>query len=376
MRFFEREQLASHVEQATKRTLKIAVLSLVCTVTPLVSPLLTSAQAGPVETRSTSARLQFHSESKNLTGRYGYVLMDAQTGELLAERNADRSFIPASLSKIPTTLIALNALGAEHRFETRLLADGQINQGVLHGNLHLVGSGDPTLKTRDLEVLSDTLALQGIARITGDFTYNTDALPRSSVIDKGQPADHHYNPAISGLNLDLNLWRSRGVRKKTTTPGYRAARLFRSAASLRGITLPLPKHFAGDAPGQLVASHVSAPVSEIAETMMMRSTNLTAEALGALSVSAMSERPASLKKAATVTTDWLKEQAETIGGDGWKGFSLANHSGLSSKSRATPRQMASILRIGYQKFGETFRSLHAEHSAGGSKIIGRIRKTR
>jgi len=375
MRFIGQEQHAFTAQRSARCALKIAALSLVCAMTPLAFPALTSAQAGPVETRTATVRLKFHSESKGLSGRYGYVLMDAQTGEVLAERNPDRSFIPASLSKIPTTLMALNALGTEHRFETRLLADGRIDQGVLYGNLHLVGSGDPTLRTRDLEVLSDTLARQGIARITGDFTYNTDALPRSSVIDRAQPADHHYNPAVSGLNVDLNLWRSRGVRKKTTSPGYRAARLFRSAAALRGITLPMPKHFSGDAPGDVVASHISEPVSKIAETMMMNSTNLTAEALGALSISAMGEAPNSLKDAAKATTAWLKEQSDSIGGKGWKSFTLVNHSGLSSKSRATPRQMASILRLGHEKFGETFRSLHAPHKAGGYQAFAMRGKT-
>jgi len=219
MRFIERERLAS----GAKRTLKIATFAATSLFIPLALPPLTSAEAGPVETRSTSARLAFHSESKALSGRYGYVLIDAHSGEVLSERNADRSFIPASLSKIPTMLVALDALGADHRFETRLFADGRIDGGVLYGNLHLVGSGDPTLKTRDLEVMSDTLALQGIARITGDFTYNTDALPRSTVIDRNQPADHHYNPAVSGLNLDLNLWRSNGTKRKTKSPGYRAS---------------------------------------------------------------------------------------------------------------------------------------------------------
>ena len=371
MRLIEREQLAHNA----KRTLQIATLAITCSLAPFIQPTLTSAQAGPVETRSTSARLEFHPESKALSGRYGYVLIDALSGEVLSERNADRSFIPASLSKIPTALVALDTLGVDHRFETRLLADGRIDGGVLYGNLHLVGSGDPTLKTRDLEVMSDALALQGIARITGDFTYNTDALPRSSVIDKTQPADHHYNPAISGLNLDLNLWRSNGVKRKATSPGYRAARLFSSAAALRGITLPAPKHFSGDAPGHTVASHFSAPVSEIAESMMMYSNNLTAEALGALSVSATGETPASLREAAKSTAKWLEEKSDPIGGKGWKGFTLANHSGLSSTSRATPRQIASILRLGYQTQGETFRSMHAEHTAGGYQAFAMRGKT-
>ena len=353
-RFSGRERPTPAIGQRARQLLQIAALSFVCTLAPFIS--LAQAQAEPVDT---------YQESHGLSGQYGYVLIDASTGKVLADHNADRSFIPASLAKIPTTLIALDTLGPKHRFETRLLAEGRIDGGVLYGSLHLVGSGDPTLKTRNLERMADVLAQKGITHVSDDFTFNTDALPRSAVIDKDQPAGHGYNPAVSGLNVDLNLWRSNGVARKLTAPGYHAARLFHSAASRRGIMLPLPKRHIGKVPGQPIARHRSAPVSQIVESMMEHSTNLTAEALGALSVDAMGSSPTSLADAAKLTTDWIKNQSGSIDGKGWEDFSLANHSGLSSQSRVTPRQIASILRLGHQRFGEKFRALHAEHSTSG-----------
>lgn len=351
MRLFGQERSGSTIGQRVKQMLKIAALSFACTLAP----------HPPVQAEPTEP----HPESQGLSGHYGYVLMDADTGKILAERNADQQFTPASLAKIPTMLIALDTLGPTHRFETRLLAEGRIDAGTLHGNLHLVGSGDPALKTRDLASMADALARQGIARIAGDFTFNTDALPHSAVIEKTQPAHHGYNPAISGLNVDLNVWRSNGVRRKVPNPGLHAARLFHNAASRRGIILPPPKHLIGKALGRPIVRHRSAPVSQIVEGMMEHSTNLTAEALGALSIGAMGTPPTSLADAAHVTADWIKNQPGSIGGKGWEGFSLANHSGLTSQSRATPRQIASILHLGKQRFGEMFRALYPEHATSG-----------
>jgi len=173
MRFTERKRLTSGVNPLMKRAFRTAILSLTFAIAPQAPSTWTTAQATPVETSSTSDPLRPHAESKNFNGRYGYVLMNAKTGEILEKRDADHPFIPASLAKIPTLSMAMNALGMKHRFETRVLADGQIEQGVLYGNLHLVGSGDPTLKTRDLKALSDTLAQQGITRITGLISTST-----------------------------------------------------------------------------------------------------------------------------------------------------------------------------------------------------------
>jgi D-alanyl-D-alanine carboxypeptidase/D-alanyl-D-alanine-endopeptidase (penicillin-binding protein 4) len=299
------------------------------------------------------------------TGRQGFVLMDAVTGEVLSGHNPDEAFIPASLSKIPTTLITLASLGEEHRFTTRLVANGTVTEGVLIGDLQLVGSGDPSLRIRHLKQLAQQLAGQGIHRITGKLTFDASALPRTRHIDRAQPKNAHYNPAVSGLNLNYNLHTTAGSRRTVSEPGRWAARQFYSHAARLGIKLPKPVRAEQRLGGETLAAHTSAPVSEILRRMMKRSTNLTAEALGALSNKATGPAPASLGNAAWRTADWLKTSIGDPGGEGWRGFRLANHSGLSTRSRATPRQMASILRLGYLRFGTRFTDLHHKTAPAG-----------
>src|SRR5258707_3737349 len=81
-------------------------------------------------------------------GEWGLLIVDAGTGETLYEQNADHYFVPASNMKLFTTALALAKLGPEYRFHTTLETNGSISNGVLTGNLTLVGRGDPNLSNR------------------------------------------------------------------------------------------------------------------------------------------------------------------------------------------------------------------------------------
>ena len=70
-------------------------------------------------------------------------------GEVLAEVNPEKMLVPASNMKLISTGAALYALGPDYRFHTRIFHDGNIEEGVLHGNLYIVGGADPTLGSKD-----------------------------------------------------------------------------------------------------------------------------------------------------------------------------------------------------------------------------------
>lgn len=68
------------------------------------------------------------------------------SGKVLREENAGLNFIPASNLKIVTAGAALKRLGADFRFETAVAYSGSVGtDGVLHGDLYIIGGGDPTL---------------------------------------------------------------------------------------------------------------------------------------------------------------------------------------------------------------------------------------
>ncbi len=105
--------------------------------------------------------------------------MNAKNSEIISEYNSHQLYIPASTLKIVTTSAAINLLGPNYRYETKLCYTGEFNKatGVLNGDLIIEGSGDPTLQSdnfsKDNVLVTDkwakVLKEKGITEITGSI---------------------------------------------------------------------------------------------------------------------------------------------------------------------------------------------------------------
>jgi D-alanyl-D-alanine carboxypeptidase/D-alanyl-D-alanine-endopeptidase (penicillin-binding protein 4) len=79
----------------------------------------------------------------------GVAFWSLDGDSLVYARRADRLFTPASTTKLLTEATALEVLGPEHRFRTRVYRTGPVTEGgTLEGDLVLVASGDPNLSGR------------------------------------------------------------------------------------------------------------------------------------------------------------------------------------------------------------------------------------
>lgn len=107
----------------------------------------------------------------------GLVVQVAETGETLFSRNGAKRFVPASTAKLVTGAAALEALGADFRWTTRLEAGGPVREGRLEGDLRIVGEGDPTLDDATLAAWADTLRAAGIDTVAGDVVGDDGAFP-------------------------------------------------------------------------------------------------------------------------------------------------------------------------------------------------------
>ncbi len=76
---------------------------------------------------------------------WGIIFEDLETGEVIYEFNVDKLFIPASVTKLYSTAVALDTLGADYGFRTPIYRTGEV------GDLVLVASGDMTMGGRDLD---------------------------------------------------------------------------------------------------------------------------------------------------------------------------------------------------------------------------------
>jgi serine-type D-Ala-D-Ala carboxypeptidase/endopeptidase (penicillin-binding protein 4) len=98
---------------------------------------------------------------------------NAKTGEPLFEVNANDPLNPASNVKLISTATALELLGPEFRYPTRVLGQRPA-QRVVKGDIYLLGSYDPTLSLADFHGLAGALAARGIERIEGNVVVGTN----------------------------------------------------------------------------------------------------------------------------------------------------------------------------------------------------------
>ena len=342
----------------------------------------------------------------------GYAVYDAETGARVAAKSENTPFIPASVAKVPTTVAALEILGPDFRFRTPLLITGKVEDGTLDGTLYLKGGGDPMLSPADLMSLARKLRAAGIRRLNGGFYVDTSLIAGGAEIEPRQPDDAGYNPGFGALSLDFNrilmtwapgpdetrvfaasptgpgdvslappstppgpnfVYRGRGEAwllsprapgagaewLPVKQPGLYAGQVFRQLARMNGTALPPPGRGAAPTDAREIARHTGEPLIRTVRAGLEFSNNLVAEMIGLAASRRLTGRKLTLKESSARLTAWLKER---IPGISWRGYVLDNHSGLSSGSRATPRQMVSVLR-----YAEARRDYHALLGASGWK---------
>jgi D-alanyl-D-alanine carboxypeptidase/D-alanyl-D-alanine-endopeptidase (penicillin-binding protein 4) len=105
--------------------------------------------------------------------RVGMRVVEARSGRLLFGRRPAALMDPASNQKVLATATAIMRLGSDWRFRTELTGPEPNVDGVIKGDVYLRGSGDPTMRSPDLEAMAQRLARRGIRRIEGGVIADT-----------------------------------------------------------------------------------------------------------------------------------------------------------------------------------------------------------
>jgi serine-type D-Ala-D-Ala carboxypeptidase/endopeptidase (penicillin-binding protein 4) len=301
-----------------------------------------NAEAFAIESRAFLASLNERS--------CGAIAVD---GHEIATRNDELPVIPASTQKLLVAAVALERLGEDFTYTTTVRATTAPTDGIVDGDLHLVGGGDPLLSSdwypesnlerfpvtspTSLDMLADRVVEAGVSRVTGRV-----------VGDGSRYDDEFYAPGwgvgVPGLEggpydaLMVNDSRVLGEDLRASDPNSAAAREFSRLLAERGVAIA-GDATAGPTPSTAVdiAAIESAPMSDVVAEMLGNSDNNTAElVVKELGVADGGEgtREAGLAVMREQLVEWEVDVEPLV---------LADGSGLSLDNRLTCAALAAVV---------------------------------
>jgi D-alanyl-D-alanine carboxypeptidase/D-alanyl-D-alanine-endopeptidase (penicillin-binding protein 4) len=180
------------------------------------NPQLTAA---PAARSSPSAKARLERDiARILSGpslaraSWGIVVRSLTSGEVVFSANPRKLMLPASSMKIVTLAVAAERLGWDFSFETRLVADGTVEERFLKGDLVVVGHGDPSLDDWDgaasrlFETWAQAIKTYGIDSIGGRIIGNDNAL-EDTLLGAGwawDDLDRSFATSIGALQFNQN----------------------------------------------------------------------------------------------------------------------------------------------------------------------------
>ncbi|HEY4333978.1 MAG TPA: D-alanyl-D-alanine carboxypeptidase, partial [Ilumatobacteraceae bacterium] len=213
-------------------------------------------------------------------------------GRTIVNAGGDIPVIPASNEKLITAAVALDVLGPDYTYSTKLL--GTVANGAVSGNLYFVGGGDPLLATADypasvhapdypetnttsLETLVANLQAAGVTQV-GNVVADDSRYDTERFVPTWDPSIPNVDAGPLGALMVNDATKKLGTKTRYADPALGAATDLIAAMKKAGIKVT-GKASLGAAPvatPQLAAVQ-SAPMSTIVSEMLTTSDDNTAE---------------------------------------------------------------------------------------------------
>ncbi len=243
---------------------------------------------------------------------------------------------PASNQKLLFSMALLQRTSLGTRLRTQVFAKGPTTNGVLHGNLWIVGHGDPTVDQATMASLAQAIDASGIVKVRGRVMGATTGFQRDWWAPGWQdyfPRD--YIPLPTALTFAGNE-DTRGVHIRD--PERRAARSLTNKLRTRGVRVTMDAG-AGVPPGGLrhLVTRRSASFQILLRHMNRRSRNFYAEVLGKWFGGLVRGGAGSIAKGASAIEGFADA----------RGVDVVAHdsSGLSYGNRIRPQDLVAMLRF-------------------------------
>lgn len=303
----------------------------------------------PIPVPAQVAKLLNATLTPDGAGSISGVVMDASTGQVLFDRDANANRIPASNMKLLTAVAALTALGPESRFTTRVLASDNPSTVVLTGGGDvLLGSGasEPSAvlgRAGLASLAADTAAALASAGVNGPITVQVDdslfsGAPLNPAWSLDDVAAGETAPLFS---LALNSGRYSpevltGPRPQDSA--ITTAQAFADQLAAAGVPVSPGVERGKGLPAKVLAAAESATVSEQVDLMLESSDNFLAEALGRMT--ALASGQAGTYDGATAA---VRQRLGELG-IATDSMQLADVSGLALENQVTAHQFAEVVR--------------------------------
>lgn len=108
-----------------------------------------AAKAGKAPKTKSQRYIELVSGNDILKDSEFAVLAMKVNGDTIAAWNSHTRMLPASNMKLVTTGAAIHRLGPDFRYTTRIGYSGTVKDGILDGDLYIIGGGDPTIASKD-----------------------------------------------------------------------------------------------------------------------------------------------------------------------------------------------------------------------------------
>lgn len=139
-----------------------------------------------------------------------------QNGKVIAQINPNLPLLTASNLKTISTGIGLVCLGEDFKFKTKIAYSGTVKGNTLHGDLYIIGGGDPTLGSSDpvaysidsiFGVWADAVKALGVTKIEGNIVVDDSYFEREAIPSAWSWGNlgYDYGCAPSGLMFNENL---------------------------------------------------------------------------------------------------------------------------------------------------------------------------
>ena len=270
--------------------------------------------------------------------RSAALALDLASGEVVYTQNAGRSLVPASTAKLPLTYALLTTLGPSFRIQTEVVGRGEQRGPAWHGDLVLIGRGDPSLSRGDLALLARTVRAKGITRVTGSVVGDESWFDARRTAPGWRASFYIWeSPPLSALVVDRGRYRGAVSR----SPALAAAAVFREELRKAGIAAGRPATGRAGPYGFPIAAVASPTLAALIRYMDRESDNFTAELL-LKELGAVVAGEGTTAAGARVVTRELAAAAVPLAG-----VRIVDGSGLSRLNRLTVTALVAMLEAAW-----------------------------